>query len=499
MAIKDLQSLRQFFKENVKTPVFGVGVYAFDRLGPEEFVKNYRILALRYSKDTRLIEKDIKVLALEKGMGTKHIKEPRNSTTIITHPATKSYLDNFIAPALLVYKSSTKMERVCRQNGWTLIAPPIKFGKKLFENKIKFRKILESIGVPPAPGEIARAKDLNFYELRSKYGLPFVIQHPKRGGGKGTFFIHSQDEWHNALKKLRVKEIEGMEIREDISSLELIAAKYIQGPSPSITGCVTRHGILYTNPQYQLIDIPELYNPKRGSGLFCGHDWSASKFPPEVLKQIYDAVERVGKYFAKFGYRGIFGLDFVYDEENKRVYVTESNPRLLGSFPVITMAQIRNNEPPIIAFHILEYLDIDYEIDKNKINSLIQQPKRGAQMFPHNLTGHWAIGHGKISAGIYKIVKDKLKFVGPGYALRHLRYKNEFLLTDGILPKGAHYSPNRRLGRIITLRRVLAKDKKTLSPLSKKFALKLHSDFELKKVWFVKIRKFFNPDFLAKG
>ena len=245
-------------------------------------------------------------------MGTRHIKEPRNSTTVITHPRTKEYLSKFGSGiALIVYKSSSKMERLCRENGWTLVAPAVKFGKALFEDKIKFRKILKEIGAPPPPGEVLAATNLNFYKLKNKYGIPFVLQHPRRGGGKGTFFINSQDDWYKAARKLRIQEIEGEEVTEDISNLEVIVAKYITGPSPSITGCVTRHGILSTNLQYQLIDIPELYNPQKGSGLFCGHDWSSSQFSPEIEKQAYNIVEKVGKYFQKFGYKGIFGVDFM--------------------------------------------------------------------------------------------------------------------------------------------------------------------------------------------
>ncbi|MFY9457942.1 MAG: ATP-grasp domain-containing protein [Candidatus Spechtbacterales bacterium] len=497
--ITDLPTLKQFFRDNIKTPIFGVDVYAFDRLGLEDIAQNYRILALRYSRDTKLIEKNIEVFSLEKGLGTKHLKAPRNSTTVLTHPRTKEYLSKFAAPALIAYKSSSKMERVCRENGWTLVAPLVKFGKALFEDKIKFRKILEEIGVTPPPGEILPVKDLDFPALKKKYGVPFVLQHPRRGGGKGTFFISSQDGWHKAMRKLRVQDIEGKEVAEDISNLEVIVAKYINGPSPSITGCVTRHGILSTNPQYQLIDIPELYNPAKGSGLFCGHDWTSSRFPREIERQAYDAVEKVGRYFKAFGYKGIFGVDFVLDEEKQKLYVTESNPRLLGSFPTLTMVQIRNNEPPIIAFHVLEYLNANYEIDINQINDLLRKPKKGAQMFPHNLTGHWVRSNAKVRAGVYKLLNGKLKFIRSGYEMRHLKYEDEFLLTDGVLEKKAHYSPNRRLGRIITLGPLLLKNKKALTPWAGQIALRIHDKFRLKRVWLVGIRKFFDPDFLVKG
>jgi len=510
--IRDLISLKEFFKNCVKTPIFGVGVYAFDRVGLEDIVLNYRLLSLRYSLDTKIIEKTIDVFSLEKGMGTKHINMPRNSTTVLTHPRTKEYLSKFETPALIVYKSSSKVERVCRENNWTLVATPVKFGKALFEDKIKFRKILEEIGAQPPPGEVILARNLDFYTLENKYGLPFVLQHPRRGGGKGTFFIKSQEDWRNAIKKLSVHEKEGEEIAEDISRLEVIVAKYIKGPSPSITGCVTRHGILSTRPQYQLIDIPQLYNPQKGSGLFCGHDWSSSGFPEHALNQAYNFVEKVGNCFKLLGYRGIFGIDFVLDENTQELYITECNPRLLGSFPTLTMAQLANNEPPIIAFHLLEHLNMDYEMDVKSINNLMRQPKRGAQMFLHNLTGSWARSSKTVKAGVYKLRKRKfsiftfqfsnkydLIFLRRGYLLKHIKHRGEFLLTNGVLQEKSFYSPNRRLCRIITKRRVLRKDKKTLTPWARRVAETVHESFGLKKIHFVKLIKLFNPDYLAKG
>ena len=503
--ITDLRDLKTFFKENVETPILGVGVYAFDRLWLEDVLEDYKILALRYSLETELIEKDLEVLSLEKGMGTKHIRQPRNSTTVINHPRTKQYLSKLNRPPLLLpYKASTKMEKICKENGWTLAASPTRFGKKLFENKATFRKILQGLGIDPPPGEIISALRLDFETLRIKYGLPFVIQHPKRGGGKGTFFINSKDDWARAMALLHSREKEGETIKEDLSQTKLIASKYISGSSPSITGCVTRHGTLSTSLQYQIIDAPLLYNPKKGSGLFCGHDWSSSHFSEEVSRQAYDIVEKVGTYFAAQGYKGIFGIDFVLEENSQKLYVTECNPRLLGSFPTIAMIQTLNGETPILAFHVLEHLGADYDIDPKEINELMRRPKFGSQMFLHNLTERWGRNQKEVKPGIYELEKgadgnNTMKFIRPGYAMKHLETENEFLLTDGLLKKHSHFSPNRRLGRILTKGGVLSENKRTLSPWAQDIAAASHSSFQLKPIKFAKITKIINPHFLAKG
>ena len=495
--IRDLESLKEYFK-GIKTPIFGAGVYVFNRLGLEDIYQNYRILALRYSLDTELIEKDIELLSLEKGMGRKHIREPRNATTVLGHPKVKEYLSKFENPAILVYKPSTRMENVCQENGWKLLNNPTSFGKDLLEDKIKFRRILQELGIAVPPGKIASASKLHYGHLMNKYGLPFVIQHPTKGGGKGTYFINNKEDFDQAYKKLHKKWDEENE-KEVTPPNEVIVAQFIQGSSPSLTACVTKHGMLSTNLQSQILDSPDLYNPEKGSGLFCGHDWTSSRFSEKINQQAYEIIDKLGPYFKELGYKGIFGLDFVLDEKREKLYVVECNPRFLGSYPVINMAQLINNEPPILAFHVLEFLGVDYQIDRDEINRLMRKEKKGAQMILHNLTTQWAIRHKEVKAGIYKIKEDKLRYLRPGYDLKHLKEDDEFLLADGVLLKGSHFSPNRRLCRVLTLNRCLDSDNKELNPWAKKVAQIVYQSFDLKPVRWVKLKKLFRPNFLAKG
>ena len=438
-------------------------------------------------------------------MGNRHIREPRNATTVIGHPKTRKFLDKFTSqerPAILVYKPSTKMEKICKENNWNLLANPTSFGKETLENKIKFRKILKEIGVPVPPGKISSVDKLHYGHLMNKYGLPFVIQHPTKGGGKGTFFINNQEDFDKAFKKLKGRWKPGLQ--DDAETKyeqvpEALVAKYIQGSSPSITGCVTRHGIISTNLQHQIVDIPELFSPEKGSGLFCGHDWTASEFDDEVKSQAYEAVEKIGQYFKSLGYKGIFGLDFVLDRETNKLYTVECNPRLVGSFPVLPMTQELNNEPSILAFHIMEFLNLDYEIDLDEINRLMRQDKIGTQMISHNLTKRWARNHKQMKAGVYKLDNDELKYLRPGYKLTHIKNDEEFVLADGIQFKKSPFSPNRRLGRILTLKRVLDDSYKQLTPWALKVTEEIHKAHDLKPVRFLKIKKFFNPNILAKG
>ncbi|PIS15404.1 hypothetical protein COT63_00130 [Candidatus Shapirobacteria bacterium CG09_land_8_20_14_0_10_38_17] len=486
--IKDLKTLRKFFREKVNTPIFGVGVYAFNRLGPEDFIPQYQLLALYDSLDTCLIEKDIPVFSLEREMGEKiRWQVKRNSTSVIGHFKVKQYLAKHSFPLLLPYKSSSEMILTCQKNDWQLAANPPDLDKKSIDNKVKFRRILEVIGAPCPPGEIAFLGQLDFDSLAQKYNLPFVIQYPLSGGGKGTFFIKTAKDLRKARESL-IALTKG----EIDDNQEMIVSQFIKGPSPSVTGCVTRQGILSTSPQYQVLSMPELNN-RSGAGLFCGHDWSFSHFSPYVCRQVYEITEMVGQYLQKIGYKGIFGLDFIMDERTEKVYVVECNPRLLGSFPTLTMAQISNGEPPILAFHILEFLNANYQIDTKAINQQMRMQRKGAQMLLHNLVNNQVQVSKKMRPGIYRLNNDQeMIFIRDGYKLSHLKKEKEFLITEGILDKGAYFTPSGRIGRILTLTPVLA-DYQHLNSWAKKIVVRTTQGLGLRPVHFWRLKRLFNP------
>lgn len=445
--VKNLKDLKKVFQD-IRRPIVGIGVTAFNRLGLEDLVPSYRIVSLRYSLDTPAIEKDMRVYSLEKGRPNRHLKCRRNATAILYNRRTQKYLKKLPGkPALLFYKTTKKIQSECRRNGWLMIGNPPRFGKESIENKVFFRGILKKCQIETIPGETDNLANLNFGALNKKYGPRFVIQLPDRGGGKGTFFINNKNDYDAFINHNRLKEYK--------TSPEVVVTKFIVGPSPSLTACVTREGILSTNLQYQLLDIPELWNLKKGSGLFSGHDWTQAVFSAEVQKQANNFAERIGKYLANLGYKGIFGLDMLLDAETEKLYIVECNPRLLGSFPCLPMVQITNGEPPLLGFHVLEFLRANYRIDIDKVNRNIRRPKIGSQMILHNLLYKWAENKKEIAAGVYKYQNGKFIFEREGYHYKHLKTKDEFLIADGVPILNSKLTPNQRLFRVLALRGVL--------------------------------------------
>ncbi len=465
--ISKFSDLKKFFYKT-NPQIIGFGVTAFNRLGPEYFLPHYKIFALRDTLDANLIAKKIPLEIIERKTKIKSLSGKRNATAILQNHYTQKCLKKLQTPIfLLFYKVSKKIEKIARENDWRILANPSKFGKKTFENKIHFHALLKKLALPTIPSKKLFFSDLKKVGFLEKQKFPFVIQLPTKGGGKGTFFIKQKIDFESFLQK-------------DLPPhSSLIVASYLDGPSPSITACVTKNGIAYTNLQYQILDVPECFSPAIGSGLFCGHDWSNASFSPKISQQAYQISEKIGLYLKKMGYRGIFGLDFVLDEKREKLYPVELNPRLLGSFPTLTMVQLRNREIPIIALHILSFLPYRCSLDIQAINRSMQTPKRGSQLILHNLEGEWAETTKQLKPGVYTLKSKKIRFERYGYEFNHLKKPHEFLIADGVPPRNSLFAPHGRIMRVLFLRGIFHPQKRKLTSFAHEATTKVYQALKI--------------------
>ncbi len=447
--------------KKTNTPVIGIGVTAFNRLGPEFFLPNYRIFCLSHGQDLEMIEKDVPIFSIVRAGGK--ISGAKNSSNIMKNGLIQEEVDKIKKPYLLFYMPNEEIKEVCERHEWEMIG---EVTPKKIANKLLFRELLKELGVPVVPGEETRLEGRSHSELKDKYGS-FVIQLPVSGGGKGTRFIRTESDFEQARK------LAGEE--------KVIITKLIQGPSPSITGCVTRHGVVYTGLQYQLIDITECINPKKGCGLFCGHDWTSAVFDEKMEDRAQEYVRKIGDYLKSSGYRGIFGLDMVLDKETGKLFVVECNPRLLGSFPTLTMVQNLAGEIPIIAFHIAEFLGLDYEINIEKVRMEMRKPKKGAQLILYNKIGTRAKNTGTLKPGVYVSEKDSITYRRPGYKLSDIK-EDEFIIADDVPFEGTVFRPNERILRILSLHPMMDVETYKLNGWTRKIVEKVYSFLGLEAV-----------------
>jgi len=63
------------------------------------------------------------------------------------------------------------------------------------------------------------------------------------------------------------------------------------------------------------------------------------------------------------GYKGFFEVDIMVDLDADEVYLGELNPRISGASSMTNVTAGAYADIPLFLFHLLEYMDVDYEID----------------------------------------------------------------------------------------------------------------------------------------
>jgi biotin carboxylase len=161
-------------------------------------------------------------------------------------------------------------------------------------------------------------------------------------------------------------------------------------------------------------------------------------------------VQRLGDRLAKEGFRGFFEVDVLADIDTDELYLGEINPRVSGASPLTNVTAGAYADLPLFCFHLLEYLDVDYDIDVDDINErwaqeetidvwsqlIIKEPYEGVERLTTTpRTGIWrmdddgAIRFGRWGHDWHSIIDDSEAFFLRVLAPGDYRYKGADLGT----------------------------------------------------------------------
>ncbi len=440
--ISDTDSLKSYFS-GIGKRIIGVGVDAINRIGPEEYLPKYSMVVLQNTLDLPQIEAEVRIFCLERESLAERSTLNRNSDSLLASQTVQDYIDKYTNPVVMVYKSSAAIEQLCREHNWEIAFASSEL-KDTLENKTGFRSLLSKLGLT-TPGSLnIDYKQMDYDQLNAKLGPNLVIQVPDSSGGKGTFF--AGDEQSVQQSKIKIRHF--LENEKQLPATVLVS-EFVQGMVVSLTCVTTRWGTWCSNLQQQLIDIPQT-NHKTSNGVFCGHDWSASgSINASLSSRAIAEARKFGDTIYKMGYRGYFGLDLILDEQNGKVQLIECNPRFTGVLPTLDMIQSAQNKLPFIALHLLEYLGSeDLAVDFDSIQNSLTEPKNGAHLIFNSKNTPTRMGF-KIQPGVYTIEANELKYLRPGYKVRHLQNDAEFILTE-FPDEFTVVKQDSRIGRLIT-------------------------------------------------
>jgi len=427
----------------------GVGMTAYSRIIPAYFNSPYHIIALRKTGDLPLIRKKANIFCLEEETAGDFEDGDMDSFRLLSHASTKRFLSRLPGPAhLFLYQNYPELENMSREEGWHLIANPSKLRVTLSE-RAYFSDLIQVLKLNRIPGGVYPIQAIfsrSYHDWADTIAPSFVIKFAeiRQGGGKGVFFIHSSNEYEALRQNIKDGKWRGTRIKH------FLIEKFIDGIPVSLALCITRHGILFSGLQRQLIDLPYCQGMPE-AGIFCGHSWGETQWPVPVKDEALRQAEKICRHIHDLGYKGILGIDFVVERETERVYPIEINPRFTGAFPVLSQFHLHNRLIPMEVFHILEFLDIPYEIDVEALNKGYAQPLQGSHLILFRLMENRKLSETIPKSGLYECHPDNghIYFTEMSMDINEIRGKNRFMLVDGPPDK-----PGERVGSNDPLRRL---------------------------------------------
>jgi biotin carboxylase len=222
------------------------------------------------------------------------------------------------------------------------------------DSKIVTTRIGNRARVPSVPNVLGRADDygrLRKLARDADLGDDLVVQTAYGDSGRTTYFVKNEADWRRHGKSIAGQDVKVM--------------RRIRPVEVCVEAVITRHGTLVGPYVASLVGHPEL-TPYKGG--WCGNDIYPTVLSKKQRRRASKMTQRLGAELARHGYRGFFEVDYLLDVDTGELYLGELNPRVSGLSPITHVTLAAYSDMPLFLFHLLEYMDVDYEIDVDEIN-----------------------------------------------------------------------------------------------------------------------------------
>ncbi|BBB28070.1 biotin carboxylase [Neptunomonas japonica JAMM 1380] len=347
--LRGLSDIYRFFRKNT-TPIYFVSPTAYNILGLGQWIQGFKYITHFDSFDGG----HFRVTNPEQNTEREFQSMEDMVNYLLSH---KESVDLFQRNGgkgkILTVMFDEKTEEIAKQLGVDIALPPAELRTRL-DSKIVTTQLANEAGVASAPN-IVDVKASSYQELsalaaESKLGEKLVVQTPYGDSGKTTYFISNEADWDKVADKVVGETLKVM--------------KYINHIPGTVEAVATRCGTMVGPLQTDITGYQEL-TPYKGG--WCGND-----IFPEILQgaqrdKIISMVKAMGDKLYETGYRGTFCFDYLVDTDDGEVYLGEINPRISGASPLTNLVTSKYGGIPLMLFHLLEFMDVDFEIDVDEI------------------------------------------------------------------------------------------------------------------------------------
>lgn len=383
-------------------------------LGLECRLPNYHIICSYYDPLIGVLRNQgANIFCLEE-----HVKRPiekyTNSGKLLENEWVTKYLhkNSEGQPYILTFKPNLKLEIICQKNKYHLLNNKSEIAE-VFENKISFyrlcRKHFPQYCVTSIIGVLG---ELDFVTLVKKLRLPFVIQFSHGWAGKTTFIIKKEQDF--------------LSLRVRFGQTQVKASQLIRGFTVLNNAAIYGKKIFVSPPALQLSGISELYEKPF---VTCGRQWPVKYLTRQQTDTVKRITEKIGELMKSYGYRGYYGLDFLVDKSDGRIYLTEDNARFTASTPFWTKLEIGYSQIPLIYYHLAEFLG--YHLP---VNYGIENEITGSQIIFRDKRHQPRFGN-KVDFGVYRNKENTWELVGKNYQPEKLAQDEIIFMKKNYLGK----------------------------------------------------------------
>lgn len=345
--------------------------------------------------------------------------EGENSGKILESKKAQSYIKKLQKEkrckkvSILTFKGNSKVELVCKKNGWGYLNLDAATTNRL-EEKANFESLLKKYKGPMLPTVSGRLNEIDPRKVLCRSSKKtLAIQFTHGFAGQTTRFV-AEKEFGNFQKKFPEKKVK--------------VTPFIIGETLTLNGCIYGGKVFISYPFLQKTGLPEFSRHPGGTcGVIFNKKRMLKKVSEQILKKTVKVSYELAEVLKKHGLRGFFGFDLITD--GKEVFPIELNPRLTANIHPFTIQQISHGLPPFLLLHVLEFLKIKIATPNPK-KYLV--PLRGETTSLRNVTDKELILNEKKRATGYSFE----------YLLGHPEIKEMYIL----LKNGSKVKPDERWG-----------------------------------------------------
>ncbi len=371
-------------------------------LGLSDYIENFTHVCLNDNYVVDYLKKEKKrVLCLDREK-----EKIRSSAMLLEKVDIKKgdYVQTFkISPQLekLVLQKKANLVNTTTQLNW------------MFERKIPQGNYFLNANINTPKFVSGKLLLLDFKSLKRELGEELVVQFDRGHTGSGTHFVHKESQYLAIVQKFPQREAR-------------ISSK-VEGKTYTVNACMTKRGLFCGGISEQFTGVEGLVAEKGGTvGNNFNHD-----LPEIAVSKLKEELSKVEFLHARFGFRGLFGLDFIWNENLKEIFVIEMNARQTMSVPFHFALQVMNNQVPLGILHVADFLSLDIDLNPSDYNDVGLSKIEASQIFKRNMLDDDFEISSEMKTGEYILgIDDQPRFLRECYSIRKISTENILFIAQ---------------------------------------------------------------------